>query len=338
MKNILIINVNWLGDVLFSTPFIRAVRNKYPDAHLACMIVPRCKEILEGNPYLDELIIYDEEGEYSSLLGKLQFISLLRSKKFDEVYLLHRSLTRTLITALAKIPKRCGYVTKKRKLFLTHKVEIPKGDLHRVEYFLNLAHALDMPIDKMGYDFFIPSEVETYIEKFLEDNGITKGTPFIVLNPGANWFLKRWPPKYFGILGDMLTKKMKAKVVISGADKDSELAQEIAEYMETKPVIATGKTTLKQLGGLFKRTELIVTNDTGPLHIAVAVGAKVLALFGPTASKITGPYGPGKYRVIQKDVGCTVPCYHLKCKDNRCMKSITPDEVFAEVKKLVSND
>ncbi|MGE4357359.1 MAG: lipopolysaccharide heptosyltransferase II [Candidatus Omnitrophota bacterium] len=335
MKKILIINVNWLGDVLFSTPFIRAVRNKYPDAYISCMIVPRCREILEGNPYLDELIIYDEEGKHSTLLGKLQFISLLRSKKFDEVYLLHRSLTRTLLTALAKIPKRCGYITKKRKMFLTHRVEVPKAELHRVEYFLNLAHALDIPTDKSGYDFLIPPEAETYIDKLLEECGIGKDTSFIVLNPGANWLLKRWPPKYFGILGDMLTKKIGVKIVISGADKDREIAQEIAEYMKIKPIILAGKTNLKQLGSLFKRAGLVITNDTGPMHIALAVGTKVLALFGPTASKITGPYGPGVYRVIQKDVGCPVPCYHLKCKDNRCMKAITPDEVFGEAEVLL---
>ncbi|MCM8798402.1 MAG: lipopolysaccharide heptosyltransferase II [Candidatus Omnitrophica bacterium] len=337
MKKILVVNVNWLGDVLFSTPFIRALRNKYPDAYISCMIVPRCKEVLEGNPYLDELIIYDDEGKHSSLFGKLQFISLLRAKKFDEVYLLHRSLTRTMLTALAKIPKRLGYVTKKRRLFLTHKIEPPETEMHRVEYFLHLAKEFGLPIDNLGYDFFIPPDEEKYIEKFLQESGIGEDA-FIVLNPGANWLLKRWPTKYFGILGDLLTREMGVKVVISGAEKDLGLAQEIVGYMETKPIIAAGKTTLKQLGALFKRASLVVTNDTGPLHIALAVKAKVVALFGPTSSKITGPYGPGEYRVIQKDIGCIVPCYHLKCKDNRCMKEITPEEVLKEVEVLLSRE
>jgi len=337
MKKILIVNVNWLGDVLFSTPFIRSVRRKYPDAYISCMIVPRCKEILEGNPHLDDLIIYDEEGKHSSLLGKLQFISLLRSKKFDEVYFLHRSLTRTMLTALAKIPKRCGYVTKKRKLFLTHRIEPPKERMHRVEYFLYLAKELGFPTDNLGYDFFIPPEEELYIEKFLQEVEL-KDEPFIVLNPGANWLLKRWPVENFGILGNILTKEMKFKVVISGSEKDLELGEKIASFMEEKPIMAVGKTNLKQLGALFKRAKLVITNDTGPMHIAIAVGSRVIALFGPTSSEITGPYGPGEYRVIQKDIGCTVPCYHLKCKDNRCMKAITPQDVVKEVEGLLGRE
>jgi lipopolysaccharide heptosyltransferase II len=337
MKRILIVNVNWLGDVLFSTPFIRGLRKHNPDAHISCMVVPRCAEILEGNPYLDELIIYDEEGKHASLLGKLQFIALLRSKKFDEVYLLHRSLTRTLLTSLAKIPKRIGYVTKKRRLFLTHRITLPKEELHRVEYFLNLMLQMNMVPDNLGYDFSISREDERYIDNFLKDMGVDKETSFVVLNSGANWLLKRWPPEFFGSLGDMIAKKFNSKIVITGAQKDIELAQEIANLIQTQIIITCGKTTLKQLGALFRRAKLVITNDTGPLHIAIAVGAKVIALFGPTSSKITGPYGPGKYTVLQKDIGCVVPCYHLKCADNRCMKAITPEEVFGEVERLIAN-
>ncbi|MFN7169656.1 MAG: lipopolysaccharide heptosyltransferase II [Candidatus Omnitrophota bacterium] len=338
MKRRLIVNVNWLGDVLFSTPVIRAVSRKFPDAFISCMLVRRCKEILEGNPYLNELIIYDEEGKHASLLGKLQFISLLRSKKFDEVYLLHRSLTRTLLTALAKIPVRCGYVTKKRRLFLTERIELPAGDLHRVEYFLNLARELGMPADKLGYDFFISPEDKNYIDNFLEKAGIGESDSFVVLNPGANWLLKRWPTINFAKVGEAIVKDFGLKVVITGAEKDLELAVDIAKHMQERPIIACGKTTLKQLGALLKRAGLMITNDTGPLHIGLAVGVKVVALFGPTSSRITGPYGPGEYRVIQKDVGCAVPCYHLKCVDNRCMKAITPEEVLKEVEWLLRNN
>lgn len=334
MKRILIINVNWLGDVLFSTPFIRAIRKHYPDAFISCMAVPRCKEILEGNPNLNELIIFDEEGKHSSLFGKLQLASFLRSKKFDEAYLLHRSLTRTLITALAKIPKRIGYHTKKRKLFLTHNIDLPKDSLHRTEYFLNIAREMGIAVDKDGYDFFIPAEDEKYVDNFLKDEGISKGTPFVVLNPGANWLLKRWPFENYARLGDLIHDKFGYKIIITGAQKDLKLAQDIASSMNNPPVIACGKITLKQLGVLFKRAKLVITNDTGPLHIAIAVGTRVISLFGPTSSQITGPYGPGRYSVLQKNVGCIVPCYHIKCKDNRCMKAIIPDEVIKEMEKL----
>ncbi|MCX5656821.1 MAG: lipopolysaccharide heptosyltransferase II [Candidatus Omnitrophica bacterium] len=338
MKRILIVNVNWLGDVLFSTPFIRAIRRHYPDAFISCMAVPRCKEILEGNPNLDELIIFDEEGKHSSLFGKLQLASFLRSKKFDEAYLLHRSLTRTLITALAKIPKRIGYETKKRKLFLTHNIELPGDLMHRAEYFLNIARQAGIAVDECGYDFSIPKEDEEYTDNFLKIEGVPAGTPFVVLNPGANWLLKRWPPENYAKLGDFISEKFRYKVIITGAQKDLKLAQDISAFMKNPSVIACGKITLKQLGVLFKRARLVVTNDTGPLHIAIAVGARVISLFGPTSSRITGPYGPGKYSVLQKDIGCIVPCYHIKCKDNRCMKAIIPDEVIKEMKRLLEKE
>lgn len=335
MKRILIVNVNWLGDVLFTTPFIRTIRKRFPQAYIACMVVPRCGEVLEGNPYVDELVIFDEEGKHSSLLAKMQFVANLKKKRFDTVYLLHRSLTRTLMAALAKIPNRVGYITKKRKLFLTHRIEPPKEPLHRVEYFLGIARAQGLEPEELKYDFYIPQEAFNYIGNFLKENEIEEDEDFVVLNPGANWLLKRWPVENYARVAEEILKKFRYKVIISGAERDLELAREISRLMSSPPIIACGKTNLKQLGALLKKASLVVTNDTGPLHIALAVGTKVLTLFGPTSSRISGPYGPGRYITIQKDVGCQIPCYHLKCQDNRCMKAITPEEVLKEVERLL---
>ena len=112
-KRILIVNVNWLGDVLFSTAAIRALRQRYPDAYLACMLVPRAKQILEDNPRLDEIIVYDENDRHRGITGKLKFIFFLKKKRFDVVFLFQRSLTRLLLCFLAGIPKRVGYYRKK---------------------------------------------------------------------------------------------------------------------------------------------------------------------------------------------------------------------------------
>ncbi len=139
MKRILIVNVNWLGDALFSTPAIRAIKNRYPDCFLACMVVPRVKEALERNPYLDELIIFDERLVHRSFWAKVKFIFQLREKKIDTVILFHRSFTRALICHLAGIKERIGYYTKKRSWLLTKSLNCPNRDsLHRVDYFLNL--------------------------------------------------------------------------------------------------------------------------------------------------------------------------------------------------------
>src|SRR4030042_6140538 len=139
MKKILVFNVNWLGDVLFSTATIRNLRYNFPDSFIACIIPRRCYQVLESNPHLDEIIIYDEKGEHKSLLGKLRFIRYLRRIRFDTVFLLHRSFSRALITALAGIPERIGYYTKKRGFLLTRKIPpVGMNSLHRIDYYLNV--------------------------------------------------------------------------------------------------------------------------------------------------------------------------------------------------------
>src|SRR5262245_47517489 len=135
MQNILVVNVNWLGDVIFSSPVFKAIKENYPKAHVACLAVPRVKEILESIPGIDEIIIYDEKGVHRNPLAKLSLINSLRRRNFDIAFLLHGSLTRALIVYLAKIPQRVGYATKGRGRFLTHQVEPLSNEPHRCDYY-----------------------------------------------------------------------------------------------------------------------------------------------------------------------------------------------------------
>lgn len=331
MGRILIVNVNWRGDVLFSTPFIRALRTKYPDSFMACLVVRRCAPILENSPHLNEIIILDEEGKHKGLRGKLRLIKLLRAKNFDTAFLLHRSFTRTLICWLAGIRERIGYYTRKRAILLTKSVPAPVEQLHKVEYFLNIARACGIETENKDYEFFTSAEDKDYINNFLQQNGIKENDFLVVINPGGNWQLKRWPKENFAQLSDRLIKQYQAKVIISGAKKDIGLAEDITALMENRALILCGRTTLGQLAALLSRARLVISNDSGPMHIAVSQKARVIALFGPTSCKITGPYGKGDYTVIQKDLGCAVPCYKLDCNDNRCMKAISVDDVLQAI-------
>ncbi|MCK9604707.1 MAG: glycosyltransferase family 9 protein, partial [Candidatus Omnitrophica bacterium] len=147
-KRILIFNVNWLGDVLFSTATIRNVRRNYPESYIACIIPSRCYPILKGNPYLDEVIIFDEKDRHKGILAKLNFISMLKNKKFDTVFLLHRSFSRALICRLAGIEQRIGYNTKKRSFLLTKKINMPKQDsLHRIDFYLNVIEKAGLRVE-----------------------------------------------------------------------------------------------------------------------------------------------------------------------------------------------
>lgn len=334
-KKILIVNVNWIGDVIFSTPFIKTVRQSYPDSHVACLLHPRCVDVLKDNPRIDEIIIYDEEGLHKSLSGKLKLISALRKKKFDVAFILHRSFTKALIAFLAGARERIGYPTKNRGMFLTKTVEIPDEEIHKVEYFLNLARAYGMSARDLSYEFFIKDSDRKKIRQFLNENGIGDKDMVIVLCPGGNWDPKRWPKDNFAKLADILIEKLKAKIVISGAKKDMALAGEIKNAIKNTPVVSCGKTDLKELGALLERANLVIANDSGPMHLAVAMKTKVIALFGPTSPRLTGPYGAGNYKVIWNNEECDVPCYDATCAENRCMSKIAVDEVFKEAEKML---
>lgn len=338
-SNILIIEVNWLGDVLFSTPFIRAVRDADPDGYIACLVHPRCAEILEGNSAIDDIIVYDEEGRHRGIFGKLKLIFDLRRRHFDTVYVLHRSFTKALIGYLSGAKERIGYPTKNRKKLLTRTVEEPDAlEAHKVEYFLNLAEGACAAGKARGYEFFISDADRRKMKEYLSARGVAYGDKIIALCPGGNWDPKRWPKENFAALADMLASKYSSKVVITGGAKERGLAEAIKAVMKAPAVVTCGDTTLKQLGAIFEMSLLVVANDTGSMHIAVAAGAMVIALFGPTSPDITGPYGKGHYRVVKSRIECEVPCYDLSCGDNRCMKAISVGEVFETADKFLSQE
>lgn len=336
VERILIFNVNWLGDVLFSTAAIRNIRRNYPDNYIACIIPSRCYQVLKGNPYLNEVIIFDEKDRHRGMLAKLNFVRLLKGKKFDVVFLLHRSFSRALICRLAQIGSRVGHYTKKRSFLLTKKIIPPQKDsLHRIDYYLDVIEKAGLRIEDRYLDFFFDVLDEKQVDDFLNKNGVGKGDFIVALNPGGNWKLKRWPIDYWADLADKLIRQNQAKVIITGSVTDLALAGQIKEKMIETPLIACGVFNIKQLGALAKRVDLFITADTGPLHIANAVGAKkIIALFGPTTKEVTGPHPADHVVILQKDIGCQLPCYKLNCPDNRCMKAITPDDVLAEVKKM----
>jgi lipopolysaccharide heptosyltransferase II len=329
-KRILIFNVNWLGDVLFSTATIRAIRRNFPASYLACVIPSRCYPILKDNPHLDEVIIFDEKDRHKGLRSHLGFVAQLKEKKFDIAFLLHRSLSRTLICRLAGIPQRVGYYTKKRGFLLTTKIPMPRKDsMHRIDYYLNVAEKAGLRIEDRYTEFFFSPEDARVIESFLEKHEIRKGDFLVAINPGGNWNPKRWPREYWARLADLLIQKLSATVIITGGPQDVKLAAEIKSQMREKPVIGCGAFNIKQLGALVRRADLFITADTGPLHIANAVGARnIIALFGPTAVDITGPFPLKNVVILQKSVGCPIPCYEVSCPDSRCMKAITPEDVL----------
>jgi lipopolysaccharide heptosyltransferase II len=334
-KRILIFNVNWLGDVLFSTAAIRAVRTTYPESFIACAIPGRCYQILEGNPHVNEVIIFDEKGSHRTLAGKVAFIRFLARKKFDTVYLLHRSFSRALLCALAGIPRRIGHTSRKRAFLLTTRIEPPARDtVHRIDYYLTVVRQAGCVDAGRNPDLHVSRHDERAAADFLEKKGVAEGERIAVLNPGGNWMPKRWPASHWALLADRLIGEREYRVVFSGGSEDQELVREIQGMMKHAAVAACGALTIKQLGALTRTAQVFVTADSGPLHIAAAAGSRhIVALFGPTLPELTGPVCDTGVTVLQKKGTCELPCYEVGCQDNACMKRLSVDDVFAAVVK-----
>jgi len=331
-KRILIFNVNWLGDVILSIPGIRAVRENFPDSFIAVVIPQRCREVLEGCPYLDEVIYFDERITHRGFWKKVQFIFVLRKKRFDTSFLIHRSLTRTLICYLAGIKDRVGYDSRKRGWLLTKKINpLPRDRMHRADYYLGIFEGAGLKISSKIYEFFLNDSHRASIQNKLKEAGLKENERFAVLHPGANEPIRRWPVEHFVSLAKRIHKDFGWRVVISGSDRDLPLGRKIEEMSALQIINLCAQTSLKELAALFEKAKLVVCGDTGPMHIASAMGTFVICLFGTASAKITSPRGKGKYIIIQKDVDCVIPCRKLDCADNRCMKAITVEDVIDAV-------
>jgi len=345
MKNeklkILVFNVNWLGDVLFSIIAIKLLKRIYPDAYISCIVPPSCRQIIEGHPAIDEVITYDDKGKQKSLLAKLKFARLLRIKKFDKVFLFHRSFTRALIVFVAGIPERIGYYTRKRFYLLTSAIKAPDANkIHRADYYMYLVkhHEHYQKDTVFEIDFFIPKEAKIFVNDMLQKEGI-KGDDFIiVLNPGGNWLQKRWPRENFSVLASVLMRDYDAKIVLSGSQNDRVIGEEIANLSGFNLVNLCGRMDLKQLAALMQRANIVISGDSGPLHLALSVGARAIGIFGPTSVSVTGPYNVKTPNILQKDLDCVIPCYRQGCSDMRCMKAVTVDDVVEKVREIITEN
>ncbi|MBF0485681.1 MAG: lipopolysaccharide heptosyltransferase II [Candidatus Omnitrophica bacterium] len=336
MKNILVISVNWLGDAVFSTPVFRALKENFPQAKISVLCVPRVKDVMALNPHVDEVIVYDEDGFDRPLLNKMALAGKLRSRGFDAVFILRRSLSRTFLCYLAGIPVRVGFAGKGWQGLLTHVVhDTGVNAIHRSDVYLRVVESFGVKVtDRRSFLEARPDIVSGWRARLLA-MGVSPGDRLIAVNTGGNWNLKQWPVECFAELVREIENRKIGKVVLPGAEKDVERVKKIAALSKVNPIITAGDTGISCLSGLLKCCDLLVTADTGPLHLANALGVGVVALFGPTRPEITGPRGQGACKVIFKDVGCNrAPCYYLECSDNKCMKAIKVGDVLQAIAEI----
>ena len=329
VSRILVRGVNWVGDTVLTYPAVERLKRRFPQSHLALLVRENLVDLWKTFPYVDEVIPFQQKRGWSGLWGDLRLSLLLRQKKFDLAVIFPRSFRSAYPISLARIPIRLGYQDEGRSLLLTH--GIPRTgkvlSVHRIHYYQNL-------IDTFGFDervspprVFLREEDRDWAIERLRELHLLNGRPLIGMNPGATYGLaKCWYPERFGELGKRLVQKRNASILLFGTEGERDTARKILDHIKEGVVDLTGKTSLLQLAAILERCQILVTNDTGTLHVAAAVGTPVVAIFGPTDPETTGPWGEG-HAIVKKEVPCS-PCLKRVCPtDHACMKNIGVEDV-----------
>ncbi len=338
-KRILIARTDRIGDVLLSTPVIKALRENYPNAYIAMMVSPYAKDIVEANPYLDQVIIYDKDTKHKSWARSIKFSQRLKNKRFELAIILHPTNRVHLITFLAGIRRRIGF-DRKLGILLTDRIKHTKqmGLKHELEYTLDLIRHLG--IEPENKNLFIPirQESEDWVDELFKQERIKKEDLLLAINPGASCPSKIWPNERFAEVADRLIEKYGFKVLVVSGPKDTSLAASLIKHMRHSALDLSGKTSLSQLASLLKRSNLFISNDSGPVHIATAVGVPVIAIFGRNQTGLSprrwGPVGR-KDKILHKQVGC-INCLAHNCKNGfACLKAITVEDVYEAADQIM---
>jgi heptosyltransferase-1 len=333
-QRILIIKPSAIGDIVHALPVLNLLRGKWPAAHVSWLVSSACASLLEGHPQIDELIRFERRRfgkgwrKPSAALGLFSFTRGLREKNFDLVIDLQGLFRSGWLAWKTRAPIRVG-PNEARELgwvFYTHHVATGFPEGHAVDRYLKIADALGLGREPVKFVFATTDSDRQSAAELIEP-----GRRFAILLPGANWKSKRWPVEHFAALVKPLHDQFALESSVVGAAGDKELAAQIPGAVDL-----TGRTNLRQLVALMERAEIVIGNDTGPLHIAAALGRPLVALYGPTNPDYTGPYGRLD-SVLRHPIECS-PCLSSRCRyaHLRCLAELNPQSVLKEVRRQLS--
>jgi lipopolysaccharide heptosyltransferase I len=341
--NILIVKLSAIGDVLHTLPSLSALRQLYPDAHITWVVEEAAADLVKNHPYLDEVLISRrkswskdfQRGQFRRPLKEIRsFIKTLRQRDYDLVIDFHGLFKSSMIVFFSRGKRKLGYdsLQELSGLFLNEK--IPEDmNKHAVERYLDFPRHLGVKIESVQFILPPNKEAEEKTEILLNKYNL-ENKKFIAINPIAYWETKLWSNEKFAHLADLINNKLQMKVVFTGSEKEP--IEKITSLMTTKSINLCGATTLIDLASLYKKARIVITTDSGPMHLAAAVETPVIALFGPTDPARTGPYGTG-HTIIRTDLPCS-PCFSKKCSTKKCMEDISPQQVFAAVEKKLTKE
>ncbi len=327
-KKILIIKPSSLGDVVHSLPLLHALKSCFPDASVHWVLARGLEGLLDGHPLIDRLWIINKDGwkkgsRVFDTLRELWMLSKdLRSERYDLVIDLQGLLRSGLIAKLSFAPLIIGFGEAREgsKFLYTYRIKGGR-DIHAVDRYLTIAKYLGCAAVNNSFPLIDAPESMITRNKF--------GLPdtYAVIVPGARWETKKWPPERFG----KVVRELPVPSLILGSSGDIDVAEEIVAQSEGRAVSLAGKTSLRELVSIIQHALFMLTNDTGPMHIAAAASVPVYAVFGPTSEQRTGPYGSG-HTVFRAPMDCA-PCFRKECDTAACMKEVTAEEVLRKIQK-----
>jgi len=340
-RNILVRAPNWMGDAVMAIPTLSALRARFPAARVTLLAKPPVAALFEQHPDVDQIIVYERPGRHAGGVGLWRLIQLLRTKQFDLALLLQNAFEAAFIAAVAGIPTRVGYTTDGRRFLLTKslKPDTHTGT-HQVTRYLALLQRLEGVAGSIqeGMPYLVVTAGEHGdAGDLLESEGVAPGERLIGFHAGAAYgSAKRWPPDRFAAVADALVARFQIRPLLFGSAEDVSVVDKMRSGMKYPAIMLAGKTTVRQMMALIARCQMVVTNDSGPMHVAAALGRPVLAIFGPTHPEATSPKG-ALSRIVYNKVACA-PCAHRICPiDHRCMAGISVEEVVESAGRLLES-
>ncbi len=336
IKRILVRGPNWLGDAVMCEPALRGLRRLFPDAQIALLVKPAVADLFAGHPALTRVLTYDINGRHAGISGKWALAGQLRRQGFDMAVLFQNAFEAAFLTFLAGVPRRYGYATDGRSLLLSDPVAAPdrRTLVHQVRSYWDLLKPLGLTGDPPAPELVVFPEEEQAMAGRFAQGGLTATDVVVGINPGSTYGgAKRWLPERFAEVTERLcrtireSREQQVSVVIIGAKGEERLGHEIAARLPSRSLVLSGATTIRELMAAVKRCGMLLTNDTGPMHIASAFQVPVVAIFGPTDWRTTSPFGSA-HAIVRQPVDCA-PCLLRECPiDHRCMTRVSVDQVY----------
>jgi heptosyltransferase-2 len=344
IERVVVRGTNWVGDAVMTIPALRELRRLLPQAHITLATRSWAEGLFADADFLDDLLIYDRRNFRDVARQTREW----RRRRFDLALLFQNAFEAALIAATARVPVRIGYATDGRRALLTHPLLLPqwRDERHEVFYYLNLVGELErllygassLEMREPEFALSISEARRAEARALLLSQGVELSRPLVALCPGStNSRAKRWPAESYARLADQFVAQAGANILLIGSPDEVEVSREVKERMQHQPFVLTGRTDLRQAVAVLSLADVLITNDTGPAHIASALNRPTLVIFGPTDPRTTRPYSP-LAEIVRRPPECA-PCMLRDCPiDHRCMTAITPEEVFTRALVMMKKD